>query len=187
VVGVALDDLAQPRLVQKRLLILADVQYHRGTALRSMDRGDLVLAVTIGGPVDPVVRAITGAPRVHLDTIGDDERGIEPNTELANELGVLLLVSGHGVKEALRPRARDGAQVFHDLIARHAHAIVTDRDRARVLVDPNTNGQFRVVLKQRLILDGLEAQLIRGVRGVGDEFAQEDLAAGIQRIDHEVQ
>ena len=47
--------------------------------------------------------------------------------------------------------------------------------------------QLEVVLEQRLVVQRLEAQLVAGVRRVGDQLAQEDLAVRVQRMDHELQ
>ena len=43
------------------------------------------------------------------------------------------------------------------------------------------------VLEQRVVVQRLEAQLVAGVGRVGNQFAQENLAVGIQRVDHQVQ
>ena len=47
--------------------------------------------------------------------------------------------------------------------------------------------ELEVVLEQRLVVQRLEPQLVAGVRRVGDQFAQEDLAIRVQRMDHELQ
>ena len=44
-----------------------------------------------------------------------------------------------------------------------------------------------VALVELGMRERLEAQLVGGVRGVGDELAQEDLRVAVQRVDHEVQ
>ena len=44
-----------------------------------------------------------------------------------------------------------------------------------------------VVLEQRGVGERLEAQLVAGVRGVGDQLAQEDLLVAVQRVDHQVE
>ena len=43
------------------------------------------------------------------------------------------------------------------------------------------------ILVQRRVVERLEAQLVAGVRRVGDQLAQEDLLVGVQRVGHQVQ
>ncbi len=42
-------------------------------------------------------------------------------------------------------------------------------------------------LEQAGIVERLEAQLVAGVGGVGNQFAQEDLLVAVQGVDHQVQ
>jgi hypothetical protein len=54
--------------------------------------------------------------------------------------------------------------------------IVRDADR-----------KLRVALEQRRVRQRLEAQLVAGVRGIGDQLAQEDLLVAVERVHHQVQ
>ena len=45
----------------------------------------------------------------------------------------------------------------------------------------------RVVAEQRRLGDRLVAQLLAGIRGVGDQLAQENVPVGIDRVDHQMQ
>ena len=47
--------------------------------------------------------------------------------------------------------------------------------------------EVRRVFVQAGVVQGLEAQLVAGVRGVGDQLAQEDFLVGVQRMGDEVQ
>ncbi len=62
--------------------------------------------------------------RAHLDTLGDDERRVEADAELADELRRLLLIAGQRAEEFRGARAGDGAEVGDGLGARHADAVV---------------------------------------------------------------
>ena len=44
--------------------------------------------------------------------------------------------------------------------------------------------KFSVVAQQALIFYRQEAQLVDGIRGVGDQFAEKNFAIGIKRVDH---
>ncbi len=41
--------------------------------------------------------------------------------------------------------------------------------------------------EQRGVGDGREAQPVAGIRGIGDQLAQEDLPVAVQGVDHELQ
>ena len=100
--------------------------------------------------------------------------------------GYLALALAHGAEELAGARARDGADVADDLIARHPDAVVVDRQRAGAGVghEPDLElGRGREVgTAQRL-----EAQLVERVRGIGDELAKEDVLVRVEGVDHEVQ
>jgi len=49
------------------------------------------------------------------------------------------------------------------------------------------NVELRVGLQHRLVGEGLEADLVERIRGVGDELPQEDLLVGVERVDDEGQ
>src|SRR5262245_63686064 len=56
-------------------------------------------------------------------------------SELADQPRILRLVAGERGEELARARFRDRADVRHDLVARHADAVVRDGDRAGCLVE----------------------------------------------------
>jgi hypothetical protein len=68
----------------------------------------------------------------------------------------------------------------------HADAAIGDGQRARGLVgndpDPGILGQRQVAVGQ-----GFKPAAIRGVGGIGDELAQEDLPLRVERMDHEIE
>ena len=51
----------------------------------------------------------------------------------------------------------------------------------------DANAQVIVTAFQAVIRERLEAQLIAGIRGVGNQFTQENFAVGVQRIDHKLE
>jgi hypothetical protein len=81
----------------------------------------------------------------------------------------------------------DGAQVVDGLLLRQADAVVGDGQRARVLVEAHAHFEVGRVFVQGAVVQRLEAQLVAGVGGVGDQLAQEDLLVGVQRVGDEVQ
>jgi hypothetical protein len=88
--------------------------------------------------------------------------------------------------KASRARAGDGAEVLRQIGLAHADAGIGDGERARFLVRHDAQlGLFRQA--ERVVGQRLEAAAVHGVGGVGDQLAQEDLALGVERVDHQIQ
>ena len=81
----------------------------------------------------------------------------------------------------------DGAQVFHQFLARHADAEVLDGDGAGRVVGGEVDFERQVVVKGFLAGELQVAEFLEGVGGVGHQFAQEDFAIGVQGVDNEVE
>ncbi len=153
-----------------------------------VDRLDLELAGAFAAPAHAFFRLAAPARRdSHGDAVGDDEAGVEADAELADQVGVLLLVALQLRHELARAALGDGAQVRHRLLGAHADAVVADGQRLRLLVEEHADLEVGRVLAQRGVVQRLEAQLVAGVGGVGDQLAQEDLLVRVQRVGDEVQ
>jgi len=187
VVGVLADDGAQAVAVEELVLALTQVQHHLGAAARRLDGLQAVVALAGRFPVHPVLGGEAGAAGGHRDLVGDDEGRIETDAELADEAGVLGLIAGQGLEELAGTGLGDGPEVVHDLLAAHAHAVVADGDGARVLVVGDLDLQVAVALEQGIVGQGLEAQLVRRIRGIGDQLSEEDFLVAVQGVDHQVQ
>jgi len=99
----------------------------RGTAAGwRLDGLDGVGALAVGLPAHALVGGQTGTPRRQGDVIGDDEGSVEARAELAAEHGIFALVSGRRPEEFARVRFGEGADILHDLFARHADVVVAD-------------------------------------------------------------
>ena len=66
-------------------------------------------------------------------------------------------------------------------------AVVGHGQDAVVLADRDTDAEWRPVGDQGWIGDGLVAELLAGVGRVRDQFAQEDLALGVDGMDHQIE
>ena len=158
-----------------------------GAAGGALDGLDRVLALAGRLPAHALRGGAARPPGDERHPVGDDERRVEADAELADEPRVLCRVAGERGEELAGARLGDGADVGDHLVVRHADAVVADRDRARVLVERDADRELGVVLVAIGMGQRLEAQLVGGVRGVGDELAQEDLRVAVQRVDHELQ
>ena len=81
----------------------------------------------------------------------------------------------------------DGAQVALQILRGHADAVIGNGQRARVLVERDSNSQVAEVELDIGVGQALEVELVHGVRRVGDQLAKKDLLVGIDRVDHEVE
>ena len=121
-----------------------------------------------------------------LDPVRDHEGGIEADAELADEPRSVLGL-GEPAHEGARAGAGDGAEVVDQLLAVHADAGVGDRQRAGGGVRRQADEERSGVSEQRWRRDRLVAQLVAGVRGIGDQLAQEDVALGVNGVHHQPQ
>src|SRR5438105_412086 len=132
-VGVFLQDGYEAPARQEVVLAFAQVQGHFGAALRTVDRLDRVLAFLPGHvafPAHALGRRQTRATCRQGHLVGDDERRVEADAELADQVRVLRLVAGQRIEELTRTGPGDRADVGYDFVARHADAVVGDCNRA---------------------------------------------------------
>src|SRR5690606_18678993 len=104
------------------------MQDDSSTAFAALNILDAEVCLASGFPVHSGGRRLAGLAREYFDLVGHDEGRVEAHAELADELAVLLLVATEGLQELRSARFRNGAEVLDHLIARHADAIVADKD-----------------------------------------------------------
>ena len=187
VIGVLVNDGAQAPDVEELVGVLAQVQHDLGAAFGLLDGLDLVLAVAPGTPAHAMLASQARPAGGQRHFVGHEEGGIEANAELADQVCILLGIAGEALEELPRAGLGDGADMLDDFLAAHADAIVAHGDGARVLVHVDEHVQIGVALVQAVVGGGREAQLVGGVRGVGNQLAQEDFLVRIQGVDHQVQ
>ncbi len=146
---------------------------------------DGVALDAVGGPAVALVG--TEGARDHADLLGHHEGGVEAHAEAADDVHGVALGLGVLGLELLGTGVGDGAEVLLELLGGHANAVIRDGEGAGVLVVSERDGQVLLVDLGGGVGQALEVQLVDGVRRVGDELAQEDLAVGVDRVDHEVE
>ncbi len=186
-VGILADDLLELPGIEVFVGVVAQVQRDAGAALGTRDVGHFEVARAAAHPAHALLRRQAGAARFDRDLVGHDEARIEAHAELADELCVGLLVAAELAHEVLGTTFCDGAEVVDGFLARQADALVGDGDGARGLVERKAHVQVGLVFVQLGVVDGLEAQLVAGVRCVRDQLAQEDFLVGVQRMRDEMQ
>src|SRR5262249_54874432 len=140
----------------------------------------------VGGPTERFLTA--GPARNHIDPIGDHEGRVESDPELPDErrrFAVLLLLEP--VYKRLGARTRYRPERLDHFIAAHADAIVFNGDLTIVGINLERDPRGRIIAEQGWIGDRLITQPFTGVGRVGDQFTQEHLLLGINRVHHHVQ
>ena len=190
VVAVALDEVLQAVLAEELVEVLLV-----GVVLQGQDDvGAVALAL---GLLDGVALDAVGFPgpglvaavglRHHAHGLRHHERAVEAHAELADDVDVValllgvLLLEGHGIGMG------DGAQVAVQILLRHADAVVGHGDGAGVLVEGDVDAELILRQLDAGVGEAFEVQLVDGVRRVGDELAQEDLAIGVDGVDHQIE
>ena len=107
----------------------------------------------------------------------------EANAELTDDVNILVLVA---CLKILAAGAGNGAKVLFQLILSHANAVIADGQGAVLFIGCNMNVQVFFFYVDGGVRQALEIQLVAGIRCVGDQLTQEDLAVCIDRIDHQV-
>ena len=145
-VGVAVHDGSQACPVEKRVLVLtlAKAQHHPGSAFRHIQRlhGEIAFAARL--PAHALCPRQARPARCDRDVVGDHEACVEADTELADQLGILGRVARQRLEELTGSGFRDGAQIFDDLVAAHADAVVADGNRARLFVETDVDIELAV-------------------------------------------
>ena len=187
VVGVATHDVSKPVALEELVLTFAQAESHLGAAGGKGHAFHRVLAVAGGFPAHPALHRHAGPTRVNGDLVRDDEAGVEAHSELPDELQILGTVPGERLKEVPGAGLGDGPQVLDDLLVAHADAVVPHGDGPCLVVVLDMDPEIAVTFVEVIVRQRLEAQLVRGVGSVRDEFPQEDLLVAVERVDHEVE
>ena len=185
-VGVFADHGRHGPVFEVVLEIVFQVQGHgrAGGVLFRLGHGERVDAFGF-----PQVRLVLARLlRQHGHLVGGHERGVEPDAELSDELGrgrgIFLLRLLQFGEESARTGMCDGAEVFDELLLRHADAVVGDRQRAGGFVGGDADlalaGEFGTGQRQ-------ETPFVQRVGGVRDQLAQEDFPVRVDRVDHHVE
>ena len=92
-VGILVDDAFELVGIQIVLRLVFQVQRDAGAALGALKIGHLKLAGAFARPAHALRCGQARAAAFHRDTVSHDKARIKPDTELANQLGVVFLVA----------------------------------------------------------------------------------------------
>ena len=184
-VRVLLDDGLDADRVQELVLLLVQVDDDVGAALAALGLGDGELATAVRRPQPGVLAARLS--RQHLDLLGDDERRIEADAELADHRQLILAGAVELVDEGLGAGARDGPQRPGQVIVVHADAVVRNGQGLGLFVDGEGDPEIGVAFGQFRLGQGLVTQPVAGVGRVGDQLAQEDFLMAVERMGDDIE
>ena len=108
------------------------MQRHARATLAPFDVLDSELALAVRLPAHALLASGPQGFDRHL--VGHDERGVETDAELPDQLRIVLLVSRHLLEELGCARTRNSAEIINEFLSRHANAVVHDRELALVPV-----------------------------------------------------
>ena len=125
----------------------------------------------------------SGLARGDLDPVCHDEGRVEADPELADEIDPLARLFDKGLGSG----PGDRAQIVDEFRLAHADAAVGNGQRLGGLVGRDDDIELGRIFQQGGLGNGLIAQLVQRIGGIGNEFAQEHIPVRIDRMHHEVQ
>ena len=125
--------------------------------------------------------------RFDADFLGHHEGGIKPHAELADKIDLLAVGLGKLAEKGLGAGMGNGAQVGLQLAPVHADAGMGDGEGVCLFVKLDPDLQRHMAVENLLFHHALVAEFFQGIRGVGDQFAQEDLLFRVERMDYDVE
>ena len=151
-----------------------------------VDRLHRKIALAARLPTHRPIGRKPGTARNDRHFIGDDEGRIKADAELPDQMRVLGLIASQRGKEFARTGLGDGTKLIDRIFARQPDTVVRNGERARFLVESDTNFQLGVVAVQRRIVQGLETQFVARVGGVRNQLTQKNFLVAVQRMNHQL-
>ena len=185
-VAVGFDQMLHPRLGRVLRAILLEVHHDLRTALLTRRIGDLISAHAVARP-HQLATIGTPAARMHAHLVGHHEGGIKTNAKLADHVRWRSAAFLHRFEKGLGAGMRNGSEIFHQLVMRHANAMIGNRQGLCFLVGRDVDLQRQVGLMNVLLGRFEMAELLHRVGGIRYQLAQENFLVGVKRVDDQVE
>ena len=143
-----------------------EIQGDAGASVRNIRMLDRKFAFAVGLPVHSLLCREARSERLNFDSLGNDECGIETDTELSNQLSIFLLITGHLLEKFGSARFCDCAKVCNQFIPGHANTIVDDGNGFLFFVVLDTYPEIGIFLLQVRRGQRFEAKPVCRIRGV---------------------
>ena len=118
--------------------------------------------------------------------VADSDTRLVVLSHASNVTGAILPVF-HLLEALRRSRARDGAEVFDQILAAHTDAVVGQGERSGFLIARQNDRQIGVGGCERRVGQRQITQAVAGIRCVGDKLAQKDFLVRIERVGDDVE
>ncbi len=162
-IRVLLHQTAQLPAVGEFLGVWLQMQDDLGAAVIQIDLLDGKLTVALGFPMHTLFCRRTRTTSEYIHLVGHNKRRIEPNTELTDQLAVLLLIAGQLLEEFSRTGTGNGAKILDNIVTGHTDTVVGERDGIRLFVKIQANLQLRIAFIQAVVLQRCETQFVFGI------------------------
>ena len=167
--------------------LLLEVQRDLGSSLQSRSSGVLNNREGLGVGLPDVLAAIVVLGGDH-NLVGDQEGGVEADTELADEVthhpsrgGILKFV-----KELRRAGLSDCAQVVDKIRLGHSDTSVGNVQHLVLLVRLDLYCELLSSVKNRFVCDTEQTELVQGIGSVRDKLSEEDILVLVERVDDQL-
>ena len=97
----------------------------------------------------------------------------------------ILYAHLQGLHEGFGPRLGDGSQVVDQIGLGHTDSRVLDGEGLGLFVLDDFDAQVLSGVQFRRVGQGLVADLVQGIGGVGDQLTEENLFVGVECVDDE--
>ena len=168
VLGVTIDQAGDVALLGVFARVFFQMQQDFGAALGFALRLDGEGAVADARPVHASVGLSVSAAREDFDFVGDHERRVKADAELADDVGLVAAAVVELRQEFGAAGFGDGAEVGYYFLFAHADAVIADRYGLGFAIDADADRQLAILRQQLVVADGLVAQFVERVGGVGD-------------------
>ena len=192
-IRVLLDDVADHPLVGEVLVVLFLFLQFQGDGRSPaglLGGLDAVGAVAAGDPFDRFVGRRTGRPGDEGDRVGHHEGAVEADPELPDQFRdqrCLALGVFQGFHEGGGPAFGDGADVFQHFVMGHTDAVVGDFKGLFDAIGFEMDLELGIVAQQPRFRLGPVADLVDGIRCIGNQLPQKDIFIGVKGVDDQVE
>ena len=175
--AIFLQQVADAVFLQEFLGFVVNMEDDVGTAVGLLALADFVGRTAVAHPAHGSgILAITAGDDFHF--LGHHKGAVEAQTEMADDgVGILLVF----LEEVVGAREGNLVDILVNLLGGHTDAAVADGQRASVLVHFNLYLEF-AHFAGKFTLGGQRLEFLRGIYGVADEFAQEDVVVTVKKF-----
>mmetsp|Transcript_18346 Transcript_18346/g.42100 ORF Transcript_18346/g.42100 Transcript_18346/m.42100 type:complete len:310 (-) Transcript_18346:113-1042(-) len=180
--GVLLDQILDALFFKVFGHVFLQVEDDTGSSLdsRIFGIGDSERTSGFGNPCVDGVIVVLG---YNFDLVGNQVGRVETDTELSNHGNIGS--GGEGLHESLGSGFGNGSEVVDQVGLGHTNTGIFDGEGVVSLVGDELDLQFGIGIQDGGVRQGLVANLIQGIGGIGDQFTKENFLVGVKGVDNQ--